>query len=324
MAGLRGNTAWLMYQKQTAKGTPATVETTKAFKSPYSGGAIAPTREFDQLAETDANRDQGVSFVKVGGVSGNPEVYVRDKTIGAFLFYVLGADAVTGATNYVHTLTAANAIPYVTFWNDLGDTLFERHQDCFLSSLELKTTAGQPLTAQANILGLKSERLTSDPSTSPAIPLESGYVYNYNNATVTLGGGATALISSMDLTIDNNVTVQQTDGFLPYDVVVGQRQVSLSFDLIFETLAEYNKFHYGTESGTTISNQIYTTSADFQFDNGTNNQVKLTLPTIAYEEFPVSPDPSGAPIVASIRAVAQRPTSGSIITAVVKNQQASY
>jgi hypothetical protein len=324
MAGLRGNTAWLMYQKQTVKGTPATVEAAKAFKSPYVGGAIAPTREFDQLAETDANRDQGVSFVKTGGVSGNPEVYVRDASIGAFLFYVLGADAVTGATNFTHTITAAQSIPYVTFWNDLSDTLFERHQDCFLSSLEIKTSAGQPLVAQANIMGLKSTRLTSDPSTSPVISLQNGYVYNYNNATVTLAGGATALVSSMDLTIDNNVTVQQTDDFLPYDVVVGQRQISLSFDIIFETLAEYNKFHYGAEGGTEISNQIYTTSADFQFDNGANNQVKLTLPTIAYEQFPVSPDASGAPITASVRAIGQRPTSGSIITAVVKNQVASY
>lgn len=324
MAGLRGNTAWLMYQKQTVKGTPATVSKTTTIKSPYAGGAIAPTREFDQLAETDANRDQGVSFVKTGGVSGNPEVYVRDASIGAFLFYVLGADAVTGSSNYVHTITPAQSIPYITFWNGLSETLYERHQDCFVSSLELKTGPGQPLTAQANILGLKTERLTSDPSTSEAIPLQSGYVYNYNNCTVTLAGGATALVSSMDLTIDNNVTVQQTDGFLPYDVVVGQRQISLSFDLIFETLTEYNKFHYATEGGTTISNQIYTTSADFQFDNGTNNQVKLTLPTIAYEEFPVSPDPSGAPIVASVRAVGQRPTSGSIITAVVKNQVATY
>jgi hypothetical protein len=324
MAGLRGNTAWLMYQKQTAKGTPASVAKATTIKSPYSGGSISPTREFDQLAETDANRDQGVSYVKIGGVSGNPEVYVRDSSIGAFLFYVLGADAVTGTTNFTHTITPAQSIPYVTFWSDLSDTLFERHQDCFVSSLEIKTSAGAPLTAQANILGLQSTRLTSDPSTTEAIPLQSGYVYNFNNANVTLAGGATALISSMDLTIDNNVTVQQTDNFLPYDVVVGQRQVSLSFDMIFENLTEYNKFHYGTESGTAISNTIYTTSASFEFANGTNNNIALTLPTIAYEEFPIAPDVSGAPVTASVRAVGQRPTSGSIITAVVKNQVATY
>jgi hypothetical protein len=324
MAGLRGNTAWLMYQKQSVKGTAAAVAKATTIKSPYSGGSISPTREFDQLAETDANRDQGVSYVKIGGVSGNPEVYVRDASIGAFLFYVLGADAVTGATNYTHTITPAQSIPYVTFWNGLSETLYEQFKDCFVSSLEIKATAGSPLTATANILGREATRLTTDPSLTEAIPLQSGYVYNYNNGTVTLAGGATALISSMDLTIDNNVTIQQTDNFIPYDVVVGQRQVSVSFDLIFETLAEYNKFHYGAEGGTSVSNTIYTTSADFQFDNGANNQVKLTLPTIAYEQFPVSPDPSGAPIVASIRAVGQRPTSGSIITALVKNQVASY
>lgn len=324
MAGLRGNTAWLMYQKQTAKGTPASVAKTTTIKSPYTGGSISPTREFDQLAETDANRDQGVSYVKIGGVSGNPEVYVRDSSLGAFLFYVLGADAVTGATNFTHTITPAQSVPYVTFWSDLSDTLWEQHQDCFVSSLEIKSAAGTPLTAQANILGLQSKRLTTDPSTTEVIPLQNGYVYNFNNATITLGGGATALISSMDLTIDNNVTVQQTDNFLPYDVVVGQRQVSLSFDMIFENLVEYNKFHYGGEAGTTVSPSIYTTSASFEFTNGANNSVAFTLPTLAYEEFPIAPDVSGAPVTASVRAVAQRPTSGSIMTAVVKNQTASY
>jgi hypothetical protein len=72
MAGLRGNQAWLMFQKQTAKGTPAVVSATNAYKVPFSGGSIAPVRSIDQLAETDASRDQGVSFARSGGVEGTP------------------------------------------------------------------------------------------------------------------------------------------------------------------------------------------------------------------------------------------------------------
>lgn len=324
MAGIRGNTAWLMFQKQTAKGTPATVEAAKAHKVPYTGGSIQPVRTVESLSETDANRDVGVSYLKTSGVEGSPECYVRDASIGALLFAVLGADAVTGTTNYTHTLTASQSIPYFTFWNALGELLYERHQDCFVSSLEVKAKAGEPLTATAKIMGLKTTRLTTDPSVTPEVKLENGYVYNYNNGTVTLSGGQTALISGFDLTIDNAVSVQQTDSFLPFDVVAGKRTISLSFDLIFESLTEYNKFHYETESGTEISDKIYTTSAAFLFSNGVNNSVEFSLPSIAYEQFPVAPDVSGAPVVSSVRAVGQRPTSGSIITSVVKNQVASY
>lgn len=325
MAGLRGNQAWWMFAKQTGKGVAATPAVATTYKTPFSGGSIAPSRTVDNLAETDANRDAGVAFARVGGVDGTPELYCRDASLGALLTYTLGADAVTGTMpNFVHTITAANTIPYVTFWRDIADTLFEQYTDCMISSLTIRASAGDPLSAAVAVSGLSATRLTTDPSLSPVIPLQSGYVYNYNDATVTLAGGATALVGGFELTIDNNVSRQQTDAFVPYDVIAGQRQVSLSFDLIFETLTEYNKFHYGGAAGTTQSSAIYTTSADFQFDNGANNQVKFTLPTIAYEEFPVEPNTGGDPIVASVRAVGQRPTSGSIITAVVKNQVSSY
>src|SRR5689334_17580796 len=116
MAGLRGNTAWLMFAKQTVKGTPATPATTTTYKLPFVDGSIGPTREIDQLAETDASRDQGISYTKTGGVDGTPSVYVRDASIGGLLTYALGADAASGTTNFTHTITPANTIPYVTFW----------------------------------------------------------------------------------------------------------------------------------------------------------------------------------------------------------------
>lgn len=324
MAGLRGNTAWLMAARQSVKGTPATIAALTTFKSPFTGGSIGPARNLNQLAETDSSRDQGISYVSSSGVEGTPETYVRDDTTGLYLLAALGADAVTGAgPNYVHTLTPSSSIPYMTFWRNIADTLWERFEDCKVTNVTISTSAGNPLNAAIGIVGRKAVRLTTDPSVSPAIALDSSFVYNYNNATVTLAGGATALVSSFEVAIENNVTAQQTDDVVPYDVDEGRREVTLSFDLIFETLDEYNKFHYGSISGTTISPTIYTTTADFQFDNGANNQVKFTFPSIAYQEFPVEENPAGDPITVTVRAVAQRNVSG-VLTAVVKNQVASY
>lgn len=327
MAGLRGNVGWVMAQKQTVKGTLATVALpgvgAGAFKTALAGGGIGPNRTIGQLAETDASRDQGVSYVQSESIGGSPEFYVRDDNLGFWLQTVLGSDAVTGTTNFVHTLTPSNALPYVSIWRDVSDTLFEAFVDNKVSSLVVSAQAGQPLTATATTVGASSTRLTVDPSISPAIPLSNGFAYNFNGATVTLGGAQVHNVSGFTLTIDNNVSAQQTDNVYAYDVTEGQRQVSLDFDMIFENLNEYNSFHYGSTSGTALSNNIYTTSMDLQFDNGANNQVKFHLPSIAYSEFPVDVNPNGDPITVAVKSVAQR--SGSpIVTATVKNQVAVY
>lgn len=324
MAGLRGNTAWILAQKQTVKGTAATIAAASAYKNPFTGGNIGPVREVNNLAETDSARDQGISFVSSSGVEGSPEFYARDASAGFWLWAALGADAVTGSMpNFTHAITPAQALPYITVWRNIADTLYEEYRDCKVGSLSFSAEAGQPLTMTANVQGLQATRLTAAPDQATPIAIQSGYVYNYNDATVTLGGGATALVRSFELTIENNVSRQQTDNVIPYDVYEGQRQVSLSFDLIFETLAEYNKFHYGGAAGTAISSAVFTTSATFVFANGVNNEIGFSLPSIAYEEFPVEPDAGGDAITASVRAVAQR--SGSpVVTATVKNQVATY
>lgn len=323
MAGIRGNVAWLLAQKQTAKGAAATIAAESAYKMPLSGGNISPVRETENLSETDASRDRGITYVTTSGVEGSPEFYVRDAAAGFWLHAALGADAVTGTTNFVHAITPSNNLPYITVWRNIGDTLYEQYRDCKVGSLTISADAGSPLTMTAGIQGLQASRLTAAPDTATPIPIQSGAVYNYNDATVTLGGGVTALVSSFELTIENNLTRQQTDDVVPYDVYEGQREVSLSFDLIFENLDEYNKFHYGGAAGTTISPNVFTTTALFTFSKGANNEISFNLPSIAYTEFPVEANPGGDAVTVSVAAAAQRGGSP-VVTATVKNQVAIY
>ncbi len=318
MAGLRGNQASFGLVKQAVKGTPITPPTVNF---PLTGGDAGPTRAVGQLAETDSNRDAGVSFVKQTAAQGTPEFYVRDANFHKVINAALGATVDAGTNpNYTHTTTPANALPYYTLYKSLGATLYEQYQDALINELAIKTTAGEPLIATFGFEGLKSTRLTVDPFA--ALAQEAGTVYNYNDATVTLAGGATALVESFDLTITNNVTTQQTDDSVPYDVIAGRRDVVLAFDLIFETLTEYNKFHTGLAAGTTQVSTIYTTSANFTFTKGANNSINFDLPVIAYEQFPVPPNAAGSPVVASIRARAQRNAAG-VITVTTANQSAT-
>jgi hypothetical protein len=158
---------------------------------------------------------------------------------------------------------------------------------------------------------------TQGASTLPA--LANAAVYNFNEATVTLGGVVTALVSSMELTISNNVTVQQTDDARPYDVVEGLREVTLGFQLIFEDVQQYSLFHYGATNGTDQASGLPTTSANFAFSKGASNQIKFDLPSLAYTEFPVDPDPGGDPVTVDVSAVALRGASPVLTGTVINN-----
>lgn len=341
MSGVAGNNAWWMFQVQTAKGTPATValpiNTTAgkkvgAFKVPFSGGNIEPNRVFGKLAETDSSRDVGVSFPKVGGLTGTAEAYVRADSIGALMYYVCGESTEAGTEKkWTHTAKPATTIPYVTFWRAIhpgGGTpeLFEQFEDCFLSSLQIKTTAGEPLTAAATVQGIKTTRLTADPSTAASIPLDKEYVYNFNDAIVKVNTVESSLISSFDMTINNAVTALQTDSFSPLDVVAGLRTIDLTFDIVFESITQYNEFNYGASGGTAESNKLFTSELEFEFKQKPTGHEEETLkfkfPKVAYETYPITPNTSGAPIVVAVKGVAQRNTP--IFESVITNEVALY
>lgn len=323
MGGLRGNDALFGIGKQSGKGTANTTASTWDVL-PFSGGSIGPVRAVENLSETDSSRDQGVAYVQNFSVEGTPEVYVRDSNIHHILESVLGTIATSGTTNYTHTITPADALPYYTFYREIGSgaasALYERFEDCKVSEVTISAEAGQPLTASLNVMGRNAVRTATQPASIATTASDA--VYNFNEAAVTLAGGSTALVGSFECTISNNVSMQQTDDAKPYDIVEGLREVSLGFTLIFENLDEYNRFNYGGTSGTTQSSTLATTDAEFVFTKGANNEITFTFPEIAYQEFPVEPNPGGDPVTVDVRAVAQRNASG-VISCEVKNQEAT-
>lgn len=233
-----------------------------------------------------------------------------------------------------HTITPTDSanLPYFTFWRNQSDTLWESFTDCQFGELTIKGEAGAPLSVTTAIMGLTPTRSATEfAATSWNTKTTTEACYSYNNATIALGGtvgatgivsGATAtgLVRSVEIQVSNNLNVQQTDDVTPFDMVPGQRQVNISFDLILDSLDEYNKFFYGGSSGTSVSSSIYTTPMVVTFANGSNS-IKFDIPSVAYEAFPVQPNPNGDPIVVSVRAQAQRTGDPAkpIITATVVN-----
>lgn len=322
MSGLAGNVAWLALGKQPAKGTAAT---TPSVWTPMSSTARpAPSREMDRLSETDADRDPGATYLKSTSVGGGAQVYGRDSVLDLIFGGVLGTVVDSGTTpNYIHTATTAIALPYFTVWTMVGNTLFEKLTDVQIGEATVRAGAGEPMTVDLTFMGLQAVRLTADPSAAwTPLVLDSDPVYTYNEAVVTLGGSASQLLSSFELSISNNLSLQQTNGLVPLDMAAGRMEVGLSFDMIFQDLTKYNNFYYGSASGTAPATTIFSEAMDFTFSKGTNNSVDLSLPKVTYEEFPVEVQPDGSPITVSVRANVDR-NAGSLLTATVKNQKAT-
>lgn len=320
MAGLRGNQAYWTVAKQTEKGKePKKWLDTLLF----TDGNINPARQTDQLSETDSSRNAGDFFVTQTGTEGAPAAYVRTGSIHHLLEYALGTAAHEGeASEATHKISSAAALPYITLGKGQGATLFEQFNDCKVDELSLNWSTGQPGTVSMSVMGRNAVRKTeawkeefAPPATNTDPPL------NFNGALVKIGGAETRLVSSFELTISNNLTVQQTDDAVPFDIVEGPLAVTLGFDFIVEDLKEYNKFNYGGEAGTAQSADIFTTeNLTFEFaGKNAKNSLKFVVPKTAYTEFPVAPDAGGAPVTAAVRGAAQRHSEG-FVQATVKNE----
>ncbi len=318
MAGLRGNQAFLVESIQTAKGSEPTSWSDTLY---FAGGNIAPTHGTAQLSETDSNRQAGSFYTTTTAVEGAPEVYARPATIHHPLQYVLGTSVKSGtAGEYVHTITPAAALPYVTYGRGIGATLFEQFNDCKVSECTVSAKTGGPLMCSFNVIGRTSVRQASEWSAGLAPPAASTAApFNFNQATVTLSGAETKLISDFTITIANNVTLQQTDSQIPFDVVEGQFAVTGGFTIIFENLEQYNAYNYGSTGGTTQSGVIYATALKIKIEIEAKEYITFELPSVAYTDFPVEPEPGGAPIVVAAKFAAQRSASP-FITAIVGNK----
>jgi len=318
MAGIRSNVAWAAMAKQSVKGTPVT---TYLARTPLaSDDKINPRKEFAQFAETDSSRDAPNSEVMGLGADGSLAFGVRDSFFHTIAEMALGQQTHSGSTNFTHTATGADVLSYWTLAQMLGDTLWEQGNDMIVNELNVTVEAGGFMTASLSFMGRSITRLTS----APTVPTQAAdALYTFNDAAVSIGGSASALVRSFNLTLTNNLQLQQTDDAIPYDVYVGQREVSIGFDMLFHDLNQYNLFHTGSTSGTTQSATTSVTDLNFLFTKGANNSIEFDFDAINYEEFPVGPNTGGDPIVVPVRARARRNATSGLVKIVTKNQVAT-
>ena len=288
MAGVSGKLATLKIGKQTAKGTPAASAT---YGLKFVGGNLEPRRQMIALAESDSTLQQGKSLVVSEHVEGSTEHYVRPDDFGLLAYLFAGANASSGTTNYTHTATIAASQLYATAWKNLGSgALIDKYSDLRLAGLHVRGQAGGALTCTCDWMGLVAAfGATDDP-----IAVVSQDPLVYPQVTVTKAGSAPGTVESFEIDLVRNTQMIQADKQLaPYDTVTGEVQVSGSITMLFESDSDYRKFHTAAAAGTAVSQTMFAEALNIKAEVNTNLSVAFDFASVAYQEYPVGPNPGG-------------------------------
>jgi hypothetical protein len=332
VSGISSRKGTIAFAVQTAKGSPATVP---AVKFKLSGApSLMPSRTIARYNTTDKGQDPGPAYVSQMGVSGDVPVYVHPDG-AAFLFNAVMGQAVdTGATpNFVHTMTYADDVPWLTVWREVGGVITEQFVDVKATDLKISGQAGQPLTATLSLIGLQAAPLGAGAVLTALQALASlaskGYIYPEAAGAIKLNAVASK-IHQIDVEFNRNASPYQADDYVATDVDMGGRDTSLSFATRFQSgaigVTDYYKFFYGPNgaTGTKLDPTLGTQPFEVTFVRDANTSIDILLPSVSYAAMPVNPDPSGNPIEVQVACNVEPNPDGvtPIATVVVKDQKA--
>jgi hypothetical protein len=297
MTTVAGNTRVIYAAIQSAKGDAASEPTHKFLIS--AGEALNPGRSIIQLPETDASAQQADSAVvgsrPVGGWSG----WCRASEFAFLAHAALGANADTGApSDYTHTATPQQQLPYLTLWDVIPDTQCTQYVDCRIGSLAIAGEALAGITYTVTIVAL-SALLNADEPSLPATSAADRKLA-YPDVTITVGGSAPGTHDSFSLTIQRNVTVLPGDvGLASYDSVAGIFAVEGTFRRIYESSDAYNQFHGGDAAATALTTTIFSESFQLLIAASGVRSIKFNSALVEYTETTTPVNVDGTPIIMS-------------------------
>jgi hypothetical protein len=259
------------------------------------------------------------------GSDGPATVLLRPSTAPLLLYGLLGAKAVSGSGPYSHVITTANTKPYFTMWRSAYGQLWERFRDCKLSGGNITWEAGGDVSLEITATGLEFERLTSAPVggtyNATEIPFRvPAYV-------ATIGGSPQTNITGGNINLESTIEQIQTNSVYPSYVEETGRNITFSWNEVWESVANYAKPVYGAAAGTTPTQTPYEAPGGFGFSfPHPTAGYSLLLEAQKAQFFPAQPtvgtdaDAVRLPIAGKVA----RPSSGSIFTATIANGVATY
>ena len=305
---------------QTAKGV--TVASPQYWLD-VTGSDLGPQPEVERREETGLGVDAGAQYIRVLGAGGSANVLLRPSTAPLLLFGILGTKGVTGAGPYAHTITANTVKPFFTVWRSLGGQLWEVFRDCQFTAVNVNWEAGGDVSADCSITGLSFARLTSAPSggtySATEIPFRvPGTAYTVDSLTKNN-------ISEGNINIEWGSTAIQTNAITNSYLEPGLREITASWNEVWEDVVQYAKIIYGSGAGTTPAQATYEAGFSFTFPHPTaGHSLVISTTRFSFSATNPVPDTGNDPLMLPIAGSVERPASGSILTAVVNNAVATY
>jgi hypothetical protein len=315
---------------QAVKGTP---EAASTYGMLLAGGDQVGARGTDNpFEESTGVRMRSDRHVSERHAEGAPEFYIPPKAIGALLYGVLGAKAVSGASDpYTHDFTPAASRPWFTFWRNTGALIYEQSSDCKIDQMVISGESGMPLRVAVTVQGLRPQHQTAEETTA-TLETTGRFIFYDGDGALQLESTAVADIRAFTLTISNNGELIPGDSLLPIDVSEGELTVSLAITKLALTADLRNRLYYGASSPSNDTEavaailELGATGVDFKFTRSLapERSLQLAIPRVALAPFDIATGTGNTPLTEEIVLDALQPAGSDAITATLLNDVTAY
>lgn len=236
--------------------------------------------------------DQGDSYSGKRQYGGTLEMEAQPKALGVMLCAaindptVITSGSVKGHTFLPRTgdwdrFAPNRPFSYYKWLAEAASNSAQLFYDLFGSRFELQLSEGGFLIARMGAAGGKTSTVASQ-----ALTADVGRRWPWNQASLSLGGAASGVISDFSLVHDEGVNPRW---YLDGQLTAGRgrressRTVRISGTMLFESQTEYNNFVNETSQALVVTVQDTTTA----IQSGYFNQLQISIPSFRWTQLPI-------------------------------------
>lgn len=350
-----GQVGYVSVAKQSAAGTPNTTDAQYRAVKITGDSLVANNNTLVAEGEIGTGRDVSQAipggFSAAGAINGN----LRARSAAVFLHGALGNRTAVVVNALRDSYTPADDLPSFTIEKRVGtvapELLYLRYTDAMVNTLNLSVPSGGLATFSAGIIAAGEQELAAPTDTvvdyaatsDELLAFHGGRIRHADTGVTLTSAHDDATFQTFEVVINNNVQSDEytirPSRFLR-SLTEGIRSVEINTTLVFDSNVKYEKYTYGATGRTTPGYQLYMGAINFFLGNWqiastddistsaptggpTNPQaIEFTIPKLAFTGLPVALQ-SGR-IAVSTTARALKPSSGDIITAVVRPTAAGF
>ncbi len=317
--------------KQTNKTTPASAP---AYVHGLTGGQTFKADRTVESADVSCGVRTGTdSYVSSILVGADFETYGYSDVLPLYLYGAMGniVSASNTGSDYKHTVTMGDTLPYFTFWGRTGGD-YTRADGCKIDQLEMNFEGNAPLEFGVTAVGidgtfgLSAFPSGADPSCFDGYFVPTGGTFKIDTAS---GTPVVAPITKGSLTLANNSVTDPVAGKVtPDDVAEGKLDTSGSVTVRVDDMSLYRKLLTGSAAGTSLTGAMVYGSFEWTFTHSKNadHKLKVTATNVPFTcDYPsVDPNGGAAELDFTFDNIGVSSAGGTPVTFVIENDTASY